>query len=61
MRTEIPDMPFRRADIKSEFKQLLTDAPGTEAATVYAMGILDCRHIIIARDCVQARMQKRRA
>ena len=53
MRTEIPDMSFRRIDIKSEFRQLLVDASGNEAATVYAMGILDCRHIVIARDCLE--------
>jgi hypothetical protein len=50
MRTEIPDMSFRRADIKSEFRQLLVDASGSEAAT---MGILDCLHIAIAKDCLE--------
>jgi hypothetical protein len=52
-RTEVPDMSFRRADIKSEFRQLLVDASGSEAATACAMGILDCQHIVIARDCLE--------
>jgi hypothetical protein len=53
MRTEIPDMSFTRADIKSEFRQLLVDASGSEAATVYTMGILNCLHIAISKDCLE--------
>lgn len=53
MRTEIPDMSFRHADIKGEFRQLLVDALGSEAVTLYAMGILDCLHIVITKDCLE--------